>query len=124
MLLILERFLSSKRSVLLFFSECPSISCLWTLRSFLVFCFPGLNIKSFSLNESSMSPAPLMTFPRMTDMPLLPSPSFLRLEVCRRGSVGAPLYWDCSTNRMSWDRRDVTESSHSITLQNHEQAFV
>ena len=59
-----------------------------------------------------MSPAPLVTSLRTEGMPLLSSPSFLSSGVCRRGPVGTLLYWGCSVDRMSWDRRDVTGSSH------------
>ena len=80
------------------------------------FCFFGLNVKSFSLNESNKSLAPLTTSHRMGSTSLLPSPSFPPPRVYRRGLVGVPLHWDCSTGRMSWDRRDVTGSSHYSLL--------
>ena len=75
-------------------------------------CSFGLSVKSFSPNESSTSLVPLATSPRMESTPLPLNPFFLSLRVYRRGSAGTLLHWDCSINRMSWDRRDVTGSLH------------
>ena len=79
-------------------------------------CLLGLNVKSFNLNESSISPVPLMTSPRIESTSLLSSLFFLSLRECRKSSVGVPLYWDCLMNRMLWDRRDVTGSLHYFLL--------
>ena len=85
----------------------PPFLQVWTLRLFSVSCFPNLNVKSFSLNESSMSPASLETFLHTTDMFSPPSSSFLSSRGCRRDSADI-LSW--------WGRRDVTGSSYYLSL--------
>ena len=77
-------------------------------------CISSLNVKTFSLNESSMNLTLLTTSLYTTDMSLPLSPFSLSLKICRRDLVDVPLYWNCSTNRTSWDRRDVTESLHYL----------
>ena len=79
-------------------------------------CFLSLNVKSFSLNESNINLVLLRTSLYTRNMSLSLSSFFLLLRTCKRDLVGILLYWNCSMNRMLWDRRDVIESLHYPSL--------